>query len=145
MWTGWSDPSITIEILNQNAVLPSRRSSGRTGLDVLAPRQFTIPSESVVSVPLGFKCLFPRDWMLLVFGHSNDESVIGISKTAEIIDPDNNNEIVVHLFNAGLRPAEFNRGDKIAQLVLVPMWPGNPQIGIVPAKPPLRSKIDPIN
>lgn len=124
-------PYLKIELVHKNAKVPFRANKSDAGLDVYTPEDLLIPAGSHRKISLGWKCEFPEGWVLLVFNKSGIATKRGLDKGAEVIDSGYRGEVHIHLFNHSDRPAEFFAGDKIAQLLLMPVWDGVPSVGTV--------------
>jgi dUTP pyrophosphatase len=120
-----------IELVHPNAKMPSRATKGDAGLDVHTPEDLTIPSGGHAKVSLGWKCQFDEGWVLLVFNKSGHAVNRGLDKGAEVIDAGYRGEVHVHLFNHSTEDVTFAAGDKIAQVLLMPVWTGQPVEGQV--------------
>lgn len=120
-----------IELVHPNAKMPTRGTPGSVGLDVYTPEEFTIPAGEHAKVSLGWRCQFDEGWALLVFNKSGHATRRGLDKGAEVIDPDYRGEVHIHLFNHTDTTVHFESGDKIAQLLLMPVWTGIPIAGPV--------------
>lgn len=124
-------PKLTIELIHPNAKMPVRAKPGDAGLDVATPVPFSIGPRSHAKVSLGWRCEFPDGWVMLVFNRSGLASIHGLDKGAEVIDSGYRGEVHVHLFNHSYFPKHFQAGDRIAQVLLMPVWTGTPVAGIV--------------
>jgi len=120
---------MTIELLSSQAKMPTRATKGDAGLDVYAPIDFTIHGQCHEKIGLGWRCQFPEGWVLLVFNKSGHAVNKGLDKGAEVIDAGYRGEVHIHLFNHGTDTVRFRAGDKIAQLLLMPVWAGMPVEG----------------
>lgn len=103
--------------------LPSYATDGAAGMDVLAAEAVTLPaggrhavaSGLAVAIPPGFEIqVRPRSGLALKHG-------ISVPNAPGTIDSDYRGELKVILINHGSEPFEIHRGDRIAQLVLVPV------------------------
>lgn len=122
---------LTIELRHPNAKLPTRATPGDAGLDVYTPTEFVIPPRGHAKVSLGWRCRFDEGWVLLVFNKSGHAVSRGLDKGAEVIDAGYRGEVHIHLFNHSYSPVKFEAGDKIAQVLLMPVWTGEPVEGKV--------------
>lgn len=120
-----------VELIHSNAKLPTRATQGDAGLDVYTPTDFTIPARGHSKVGLGWKCKVPTGWVLLVFNKSGHAVRFGLDKGAEVIDSGYRGEVHIHLFNHTDTDVSFVAGDKIAQLLCMPVWIGEPTEGSV--------------
>ena len=109
---------LRVKRLSDDATLPTRGSSGAVGYDLVCTQDFVLDTQShtLVSTGLGFQ--LPNG----VYGRIAPRSGLtvkhGIHIGAGVIDPDYMGEVKVAMFNLGLKPVEFKKGDRIAQLIL---------------------------
>jgi dUTP pyrophosphatase len=126
-----TEPRMIVELVHPNAKMPTRAHASDAGMDVYTPQPFMIGSRSHSKISLGWCCEIPEGWVLLVFNKSGHAVNKGLDKGAECIDSGYRGEVHVHLFNHSFRPVEFDTGDKIAQVLLIPIWTGQPIEGKV--------------
>lgn len=105
--------------------LPSYMTDGASGLDLFAavdeqtiikPGEWNlIPTGLYVAVPAGFELqIRPRSGLAVKFG-------IGVLNSPGTIDSDYRGEIKIILINLGKKDYSVKRGDRIAQMVVVPV------------------------
>ena len=116
-----------IKKLTGRARIPQRAHSTDAGLDVFSMNDVTIPPESDFLFPLGWSCEIPNNWTLIVKEKSGLATKKKITIGACVIDSGYRGEIMIHLFNNSKVPVEIREGDKIAQVILVPCWTGQPE------------------
>lgn len=126
-----NSPFMIVELIHPEAKMPSRATAGDAGMDVYTPSRFVIPPGEHRKIALGWCCEIPEGWVLLVFNKSGHAVNRGLDKGAEVIDSGYRGQVHIHLFNHSDRPAEFEPGDKIAQVLLMPVWGGQPVEGNV--------------
>lgn len=105
----------------KGAMLPIRAHSTDAGADILTPRGFTLAARSSAVIRTGVHVeLPPRTAGMLKSksGLNIFHDIIGEG----VIDEGFDGEIVVKLYNLGDKPYRFERGDKIIQLVVLPVW-----------------------
>lgn len=109
---------LRVKRLNDNATLPTRGSPGAVGYDLACTQDFRLDTQShtLVSTGLGFQ--LPSGVYGRVAPRSGLTVKHGIHIGAGVIDPDYMGEVKVAMFNLGLQPVEFKKGDRIAQLIL---------------------------
>jgi len=122
-----NEPYMKVELVHPNAKMPERAKSGDAGMDVYTPTRFFIGPRSSAKVSLGWCCEIPDGWVLLVYNKSGHAVKYHLDKGAEVIDSGYRGEVHVHLFNHGFKTVEFAAGDKIAQVLLMPVWTGQPK------------------
>ncbi len=109
--------------LDKDLEPPARAFVDDSGLDLRARVDVTIGSaDGPVSVPTGIAVSIPPDHVGLVCPRSGLAARDGISvlNAPGIVDPGYHGEIVVVLFSVRAQPATLKRGDRIAQLLVVP-------------------------
>ena len=111
--------------LNQKAKLPSYKTSGSSGMDLMAcvDEPITIkPNESML-IPTGIAIAIPEDTEIQIRPRSGlaAKSSISVLNTPGTIDSDYRGELKIILFNHGNKDFIINNGDRIAQMILVPI------------------------
>lgn len=112
----------------QGLPLPAYQTAGAAGMDLLAAvaqsvtlepgRRLLVPTGLTVAIPVGFEGqVRPRSGLALKHG-------VTVLNAPGTIDADYRGEIGVLLVHFGESPLVIRRGDRIAQLVLAPVWRG---------------------
>lgn len=122
--------------LGQTIPLPGYQSAGAAGLDLVAclPEPLTLVPGARALVPTGIAIQLPSAaWVGLVFARSGLAARHGIhmANGVGVIDADYRGEILCPLVNGGDAAFVVQPGDRIAQLVFVPI--GRAQIEWVEA------------
>ena len=117
---------LKIKKTDPRAELPVRGSPGSAGLDLRAvlDEPMTLPPGALVSVPTGIAIGLPSpDTVGLVFARSGlaVKHGIGLSNGVGVIDSDYTGEIRVGLINQSAVPYDLHPGERIAQLVVMPI------------------------
>jgi len=117
-------------ILHENAKLPQYQSNGSSGLDLCTVENVTIWPGTRKLVSCGLAMELPsnlegqiRPRSGLAFKHG-----ITVLNTPGTIDSDYRGELKVLLHNAGEQEMTFQPGDRIAQLVIMPIVKINPML-----------------
>lgn len=114
--------------LSHNAFLPERFHDTDAGADIRTPETFRLAPHSSEIVFTGVHVELPPDTVGMIKSKSGlnmRNSII----TEGVIDEGYGGEIVVKLYNLGDEAHVFNRGDKIAQLVVMPVcYPGYQEV-----------------
>ena len=109
----------------QDIPLPKYATDGSSGMDIYAAvtKEFALPAGETMLIPSGFKIEIPagyegqvRPRSGLALKHS-----IGILNAPGTIDSDYRGEVGVILTNYGKKEFVIKRGDRIAQLVIMPV------------------------
>lgn len=112
-------------LLQQGATLPLSSSAGAAGYDLYACAGVSMaPGERVV-VSTGVHMEIPSGYFGKIEGRSGLAMLHGIITAGGIIDSDYRGEIRVILINTGGYNVCFNKGDRIAQLIIQPHWSGS--------------------
>lgn len=117
---------LKIKKTDPRAELPVRGTPGSAGLDLRAvlDEPMTLPPGVLVSVPTGIAIGLPSpDTVGLVFARSGlaVKHGIGLSNGVGVIDSDYTGEIRVGLINQSAVPYDLHPGERIAQLVVMPI------------------------
>jgi dUTP pyrophosphatase len=118
---------ITIPIqLSEAATLPAYKTAGSAGLDLCASEPVDLQPLERKLVPTGVRVAIPDGFEGQVRPRSGLALKQGISmvNTPGTIDSDYRGEIGVILINLGQEPVHFEKGDRIAQLVICPVAHG---------------------
>lgn len=118
--------NINIKKVNNNAKLPYRATEGSAGADLFACVEESVtikPSERIL-IPTGIAIsLSDRNYGAFIFPRSSLSSKFGISlaNCVGVVDSDYRGEIKVPLINHSDEAFTVNNGDRIAQLVIMPV------------------------
>lgn len=122
---------LLVKRLRPGAVLPYRGTPGSAGADLCAclEQPLVLNPGETAKIPTGIAVSFGGvDRVALVFGRSGLGINHGIvpANAVGVVDSDYRGEIIVGLRNASQSAYTFQNGDRIAQLVVVPVL--TPQI-----------------
>ncbi len=121
---------IEYQRLDEYVKVPTRSNPSDAGLDVYANVKDPIviePRESAI-IPTGLKFGIPHGYMLQVMNRSSIAAKRGLMVGAHVIDSGYDGEVFINLHNVGDRSQTVRYGDKIAQLVMVPVVTFRPQL-----------------
>ena len=103
---------------------PNRGTPQSAGIDLFVPESFQTvalePGKSVL-IPSGLKVNVPEGYALVCMNKSGIATKKSLLVGACVIDEDYQGEIHIHLINAGTQVQTIFPGDKIIQVVLVPV------------------------
>ena len=116
---------VLVKKLNSKVQLPKYKTSGSSGMDLMALIEKPIkikPQESVL-IPTGITIAIPEDIEVQIRPRSGlaAKSNISVLNTPGTIDSDYRGEIKIILFNHGKDEFVVNNNDRIAQMVLMPI------------------------
>lgn len=111
-----------VKLLNEYAQLPTRGSKDAAGLDLYCPFHIKVPADSQKKIPLGIAVEIPKGHMgLLVPRSSMSKTPLRCANSVGIIDADYRGEISIAYENISCSDYMIFRGDRIAQLIIVPI------------------------
>ena len=116
---------VFIKKLNPSVQLPSYKTSGASGMDLMAFIEKPIelkPGKSCL-VPTGLSVAFSKEYEIQVRPRSGlaAKKNISVLNTPGTIDSDYRGELKIILFNHGSENFMINNNDRIAQMVLTPI------------------------
>lgn len=120
----WEEPkgeSMKVKRLQEDAVLPTKAHTGDLGYDLYANEDITLYPVSTELVSTGVSIQFPKGFGGLIKDRSSIATKRKVFTVAGVIDNGYTGEIRIALFNSTPYRINFNKGDKIAQLVLIPV------------------------
>ena len=116
---------VLIKKLSSSVHLPSYKTNGASGMDLMAFLEKSIdlkPGQSCL-VPTGLSVAFPNEYEIQIRPRSGlaAKNNISVLTTPGTIDSDYRGEIKIILFNHGTENFVINNNDRIAQMVLAPI------------------------
>lgn len=107
-------------MLENGAKAPTRAHEADAGLDVYALEGGWVCNGTCKSFRTGLHVQIPQGYVGILFSKSGMNVNHGITSTG-VIDSGYTGEIVVNLHNNGGKHYEVKKGDKISQLVILPI------------------------
>ena len=116
---------VLIKKLYPEVKLPSYKTSGASGMDLMAFVKSTIiikPKTSCL-IPTGLSLAFSKDYEIQIRPRSGlaAKNNISVLNTPGTIDSDYRGEIKVIIYNHGNKNFIINNNDRIAQMILTPV------------------------
>ena len=114
---------ITFLKLDSELPNPTHAHPGDGGVDLYARENVRLDPEAWTTVPTGIAVAIPEGYAGLVVPRSGlaARSGVGVVNGPGLVDAGYRGEIKVILINHGPEPLELERGERIAQLVVVPV------------------------
>lgn len=106
--------------LDSFAVQPERAHSADAGLDLKSPSAFILKAHHCATVDTGVHVSIPKNQVGLIKSKSG-LNIFHEILTEGVIDSGFSGSIKVKLYNNGVEDKEFHVGDKIAQLLIMPV------------------------
>ena len=102
---------------------PRRAHPSDAGIDLYAclPRPIIIPSKERFIIPTGVRIEIPEGYFGLIKDRSGWAAKKGAHVLAGVVDAGYRGEIKVVLCNCGEEPLEVKPGDRIAQIIIIPI------------------------
>ena len=116
---------VLIKKLSSEVQLPSYKTSGASGMDLMAfiKSSVTIKPKTSSLIPTGLSIAFSEDYEVQIRPRSGlaAKNNISVLNTPGTIDSDYRGEIKVIIYNHGNNDFLINNGDRIAQMILMPV------------------------
>ena len=116
---------VLIKKLSPEVQLPSYKTSGASGMDLMAfiKSSVTIKPKTSSLISTGLSIAFSEDYEVQIRPRSGlaAKNNISILNTPGTIDSDYRGEIKVIIYNHGNNDFLINNGDRIAQMILMPV------------------------
>jgi len=112
---------IKFKKLNPNAVLPSYKHEGDSGMDVSSVEDAVIQPHSFVKVGCGLAAEIPDGYEIQVRPRSGLQCKFGIVGAWGTVDAGYKGEIGIALYNHNDEPYYVRAGDRVAQFVVAPV------------------------
>jgi len=112
---------ICVQLMSENAKLPTRGTNQSAGLDLYTPIDITIPPHGDVMVPLDIRIQLEPNTMMLIRERSSVATKKKVIIGACVIDSDYRGNVIIHLMNISDKEVNFVKGEKIAQGIVFPV------------------------
>ena len=116
---------ILIKKTNKEVITPKYKTDGSSGVDLSAflDKEVVIKPNSSELIPTGLQIAIPEELEIQIRPRSGlaAKESIGVLNSPGTIDSDYRGELKIILFNHGNKDFIINNGDRIAQMVLVPI------------------------
>ena len=114
--------NVKIKKLHPDAALPVYSSTDAAGADLCSVEEVTIDPGCTALVHTGLAMELPKGYGGFIFARSGLAAKRGLAPANKVgvIDADYRGEVLVALLNHGSQPQTVEKGERIAQLVLLP-------------------------
>ena len=116
---------ILIKKTNKEVTTPKYKTDGSSGVDLSAflDKEVVIKPNSSELIPTGLQVAIPEEFEIQIRPRSGlaAKESIGVLNSPGTIDSDYRGELKIILFNHSNKDFIINNGDRIAQMVLVPI------------------------
>ena len=108
-----------VKKLHPDALLPRRAHPTDSGADLFALARTVLPPCAVTNVHTGVAVELPEGTSGIIWGKSSVESK-GVKAMAGLVDAPYRGELIVCMYNLNDTEFVFEKGQKVAQLVVLP-------------------------
>ena len=119
---------ILVKKFDKNIKLPIYKTSGSSGMDIVAyiKNKITINPGKTVMIPTGIAIAIPKNYEIQIRPRSGlaAKKSISVLNTPGTIDSDYRGEIKIILINLSKKLFVVKSGDRIAQMILCPIVKG---------------------
>ena len=117
-----------LEVLPYTGNPPTRAHKTDAGLDLVSNENLVIPSGQRRTINLGTQVAIPEGQVGLLCPRSGHAAKHGLTTLTVpgVIDPGYTGDLKIVLYNTDPKPFEVSKGDRIAQLLIVPVTPLTP-------------------
>ena len=116
---------VLIKKLDPSVKIPSYKTSGASGMDLMAfiKHPIVVAPKTSFLVPTGLSMAFSEDYEIQIRPRSGlaAKNNISVLNTPGTIDSDYRGEIKIIIYNHGDHNFTINNKDRIAQMILVPV------------------------
>lgn len=107
-------------LLDEGAKMPSKAHDIDAGFDIYTPYEFMLPAGGSTVVRTKTHMIIPPNYCGLVVSKSGLNTRYNIESTG-LVDANYTGEIVIKLQNHGDRDFHFHKGEKITQIIILPV------------------------
>ena len=116
---------ILVKKFDKNIKLPSYKTSGASGMDLVAfiKKKIIISAGNRATIPTGISLVIPKNYEIQIRPRSGLAAKKGISvlNTPGTIDSDYRGELKIILINLSKKSFMIKSGDRVAQMILCPV------------------------
>ena len=116
---------VLIKKLDPKVTLPSYKTKGASGMDLMAfvKEEIVIKPQTSALIPTGLSVAFSEDYEVQIRPRSGlaAKNNISVLNTPGTIDSDYRGELKIIIFNHSKHDFVINNNDRIAQMVLTPI------------------------
>ena len=123
----FQDFYLNVELFHPDAVMPVRSINGDAGLDLCVCEKTVLTPDVFVIAHTGIKIEFPINYVAIVKEKSG-LALKGIEIKGGVIDHEYRGEVLVLVKNKSTSPVMLEHGQKIAQMLILPVWTGQPKL-----------------
>lgn len=119
---------LNVQLLSENAKEPIRGTKESAGIDFFTPIDIKIEPRKDILISLDLCVEIPKGYALIMKEKSGIATKKKLDIGGSVIDSDYRGSIHCHLFNNSDDTVFFNKGDKVCQGIIIPVWLGEVDI-----------------
>jgi len=109
---------VHIKKLHPDAIIPGFVHEGDAGMDLYVYEQKTLAPQERASIGIGIALAIPKGYVGLIWDKSGLSHMHGLKTCGGVIDAGYRGEVCVGIMNFGVESYVFEKGYKIAQLLI---------------------------
>lgn len=109
---------VKVKKLRPDAKVPNYAHPGDAGMDLFIDEDYTVQPQERYIAPTGVAIEIPDGYVGLIWDKSGMAANVGLKSMGGVIDSSYRGEIKVIVFNTSDKPIKFNKGDKLAQMLI---------------------------
>ena len=114
--------TLKLKKLHEDALVPSKGSEHAAGYDLYAIESVDIRATCRAKIRTGIAIELPFGSVGLIWPRSKLANTFGIQVLAGVVDCDYRGEIMISILNSGHETIEIRKGDKVAQILIQPVF-----------------------
>lgn len=123
-----NDPyGVCLFTVGEGGKTPTRSYEGDAGFDLYCSRDMTIAPGDYVDIPTSVSVALPEGYWALVTGRSSAWRKRGLLVIDGVIDNGYRGELFSAAYNTGGSGVVIDAGERLAQMILLPVWGGRLQ------------------
>lgn len=117
-------PDLLVKYHDDSCGALTRSHVGDAGLDLYCSEDVTIPPGQFEDIPVGVSVELPEGFWGLLTGRSSTLRKRGLMVAQGVIDQGYRGPLFAGVWNLTGEPVKALRGERLAQLILLPLWAG---------------------
>lgn len=118
-----NEVNVKVKLMHPDAKIPFYGSEQAAGFDIYATQDVILEPGKLTKIPSGLAVEIPEGFCLQLWDRSG-LGIKGIHHFTGIIDSDYRGEFNLLLFNSGEKEYKIEKGDRIVQALILPVWKG---------------------
>lgn len=121
-------PELKIMPVTKDCKIPTRAHGSDAGFDCYTPEEVVCKAGEDTLIPLGWSSKFNEGWAMVIKDKSGIATKHKLTVCSGIIDSAYRGIVTVHFRNESGFDIVLEKGQKIAQFLMIPVWNGYPEV-----------------